>query len=170
MLTSIGWKERSCSVGCPVGVQIEPSVPFCCPTQMSGKPVCLNIGRHILLKDFGFHDLLVGLVRALKSFNTFPSTSGKSHIFLPLVMESLGLDDIVRNHRETREARTPPEVVCLVLSLILSPPAWLNNCVGHYNHRYFFSFCFFMTLGCVYCSYGSWDLFREAYAAIEVSP
>lgn len=24
-----------------------------------------------------------------------------------------------------------------------------------------------MTLGCVYCSYGSWDLFREAYAAIE---
>lgn len=27
-----------------------------------------------------------------------------------------------------------------------------------------------MTLGCVYCSYGSWDLFREAYAAIEVSP
>lgn len=55
----------------------------------------------------------------------------------------------------------------LVLSLILPPPAWLNNCVGHYNHRYFFSFCFFMTLGCVYCSYGSWDLFREAYAAIE---
>ncbi|XP_076981761.1 palmitoyltransferase ZDHHC16 isoform X4 [Tamandua tetradactyla] len=44
---------------------------------------------------------------------------------------------------------------------------WLNNCVGHFNHRYFFSFCFFMTLGCVYCSYGSWDLFREAYAAIE---
>lgn len=60
--------------------------------------------------------------------------------------------------------------LCLILSLILPPPAWLNNCVGHYNHRYFFSFCFFMTLGCVYCSYGSWDLFREAYAAIEVSP
>lgn len=71
MLTSIRWKERSCSVGCPVGVQIEPSVSFCSPTQMSGKPVCLNIGRHILLKDFSFHDLLVGLVRALKSFNTF---------------------------------------------------------------------------------------------------
>lgn len=27
-----------------------------------------------------------------------------------------------------------------------------------------------MTLGCVYCSYSGWDLFREAYAAIEVSP
>ncbi|XP_038599725.1 palmitoyltransferase ZDHHC16 isoform X4 [Tachyglossus aculeatus] len=44
---------------------------------------------------------------------------------------------------------------------------WLNNCVGHFNHRYFFSFCFFMTLGCFYCSFSSWDLFREAYAAIE---
>ncbi|XP_020852763.1 palmitoyltransferase ZDHHC16 isoform X2 [Phascolarctos cinereus] len=44
---------------------------------------------------------------------------------------------------------------------------WMNNCVGHYNHRYFFSFCFFMTLGCVYCSFGSWDMFREAYAALE---
>uniref|UniRef100_A0A8C3HD27 Palmitoyltransferase n=1 Tax=Chrysemys picta bellii TaxID=8478 RepID=A0A8C3HD27_CHRPI len=45
--------------------------------------------------------------------------------------------------------------------------AWLNNCVGHYNHRYFFSFCLFMTMGCIYCGISSWDMFREAYAAIE---
>ncbi|XP_040217172.1 palmitoyltransferase ZDHHC16 isoform X1 [Rana temporaria] len=44
---------------------------------------------------------------------------------------------------------------------------WLNNCVGHYNHRYFFSFCLFMTLGCIYCSISSRVMFREAYAAIE---
>ncbi|XP_039402658.1 palmitoyltransferase ZDHHC16 isoform X1 [Mauremys reevesii] len=44
---------------------------------------------------------------------------------------------------------------------------WLNNCVGHYNHRYFFSFCLLMTMGCVYCGISSWDMFREAYAAIE---
>ncbi|XP_018414514.1 PREDICTED: probable palmitoyltransferase ZDHHC16 [Nanorana parkeri] len=44
---------------------------------------------------------------------------------------------------------------------------WLNNCVGHYNHRYFFSFCLFMTLGCIYCSVSSRIMFREAYAAIE---
>ncbi|XP_059586254.1 palmitoyltransferase ZDHHC16 isoform X2 [Alligator mississippiensis] len=44
---------------------------------------------------------------------------------------------------------------------------WLNNCVGHYNHRYFFSFCLFMTMGCIYCSISGWDMFREAYAAIE---
>ncbi|GAA6219991.1 probable palmitoyltransferase ZDHHC16 isoform X2 [Lates japonicus] len=44
---------------------------------------------------------------------------------------------------------------------------WLNNCVGHFNHRYFFSFCIYMTLGCIYCSISSRDLFVEAYNAIE---
>uniref|UniRef100_A0A2K5E9Q0 Palmitoyltransferase n=1 Tax=Aotus nancymaae TaxID=37293 RepID=A0A2K5E9Q0_AOTNA len=68
-----------------------------------------------------------------------------------------------------KPARTHHCSICnrWVLALLSGNPPWLNNCVGHYNHRYFFSFCFFMTLGCVYCSYGSWDLFREAYAAIE---
>ncbi|XP_033840467.1 palmitoyltransferase ZDHHC16B [Periophthalmus magnuspinnatus] len=44
---------------------------------------------------------------------------------------------------------------------------WLNNCVGHFNHRYFFSFCLYMTLGCVYCSISSRNLFIEAYNAVE---
>uniref|UniRef100_A0A8C7YJQ8 Palmitoyltransferase n=1 Tax=Oryzias sinensis TaxID=183150 RepID=A0A8C7YJQ8_9TELE len=44
---------------------------------------------------------------------------------------------------------------------------WLNNCVGHFNHRYFFSFCLYMTLGCVYCSVSSRTLFLEAYSAVE---
>ncbi|XP_060130665.1 palmitoyltransferase ZDHHC16 isoform X4 [Zootoca vivipara] len=44
---------------------------------------------------------------------------------------------------------------------------WLNNCVGHFNHRYFFSFMLFMTMGCIYSSVSGWDLFWEAYAAIE---
>ncbi|XP_053804515.1 palmitoyltransferase ZDHHC16 isoform X2 [Vidua chalybeata] len=44
---------------------------------------------------------------------------------------------------------------------------WLNNCVGHYNHRYFFSFCLFMTMGCIYCSISGWEMFRDAYTAIE---
>lgn len=47
-------------------------------------------------------------------------------------------------------------------------PAWLNNCVGHFNHRYFFSFCLYMTLGCIYCSISSKDLFLDAYSKIEV--
>ncbi|KAH0623833.1 hypothetical protein JD844_006987 [Phrynosoma platyrhinos] len=45
--------------------------------------------------------------------------------------------------------------------------SWLNNCVGHYNHRYFFSFMLFMTMGCIYSSVSGWDMFWEAYAAIE---
>ncbi|XP_043086924.1 palmitoyltransferase ZDHHC16B isoform X2 [Puntigrus tetrazona] len=46
---------------------------------------------------------------------------------------------------------------------------WLNNCVGHFNHRYFFSFCLFMSMGCIYCSISSRDMFLEAYDAIESS-
>jgi palmitoyltransferase len=29
---------------------------------------------------------------------------------------------------------------------------WINNCVGHLNHRYFFQFCFFLTIGSFYAS------------------
>uniref|UniRef100_A0A4W5MU56 Palmitoyltransferase n=1 Tax=Hucho hucho TaxID=62062 RepID=A0A4W5MU56_9TELE len=44
---------------------------------------------------------------------------------------------------------------------------WLNNCVGHFNQRYFFSFCVSMTLGCVYCSISGRNLYLDAYSAIE---
>ncbi|CAF0768328.1 unnamed protein product [Rotaria sordida] len=30
---------------------------------------------------------------------------------------------------------------------------WLNNCVGFYNHRYFFQFCCFMAIGCLYAGF-----------------
>ncbi|XP_042565529.1 palmitoyltransferase ZDHHC16A isoform X2 [Clupea harengus] len=46
---------------------------------------------------------------------------------------------------------------------------WLNNCVGHFNHRYFFSFCVFLTLGCVWCSISGRNLFIDAYNAMESS-
>lgn len=60
-------------------------------------------------------------------------------------------------------------VVCHSYVPLTPEAAWLNNCVGHYNHRYFFSFCLFMTMGCIYCSISGWEMFRDAYAAIEVS-
>lgn len=44
---------------------------------------------------------------------------------------------------------------------------WLNNCIGHLNHRYFFSYCLFMTLGCVYCIISGRHLFLDAYNALE---
>lgn len=37
---------------------------------------------------------------------------------------------------------------------------WLNNCVGHYNHRYFFLFCAYMWVGCVYVCISAYPLFR----------
>ena len=60
-------------------------------------------------------------------------------------------------------------MVCHGYMPLTPEAAWLNNCVGHYNHRYFFSFCLFMTMGCIYCSISGWEMFRDAYAAIEVS-
>lgn len=60
-------------------------------------------------------------------------------------------------------------MVCHSYVPLTPEAAWLNNCVGHYNHRYFFSFCLFMTMGCIYCSISGWAMFRDAYAAIEVS-
>ncbi|CAF3674141.1 unnamed protein product [Rotaria socialis] len=35
---------------------------------------------------------------------------------------------------------------------------WLNNCVGYFNHRYFFQFCCFMSVGCLYAG---WFGYRE---------
>nr|XP_002119544.1 palmitoyltransferase ZDHHC16 [Ciona intestinalis] len=40
---------------------------------------------------------------------------------------------------------------------------WLNNCVGHFNHRYFISFCIFMVMGTVYVSLSSWVLFNDCF-------
>ncbi|TRZ03634.1 hypothetical protein DNTS_008600 [Danionella cerebrum] len=52
---------------------------------------------------------------------------------------------------------------------VIPKPArtWLNNCVGHFNHRYFFSFCLYLTLGCLYCSVSGRYLFLDAYSAID---
>ncbi|XP_068708962.1 palmitoyltransferase ZDHHC16-like [Montipora capricornis] len=36
---------------------------------------------------------------------------------------------------------------------------WINNCVGHFNHKYFISFCTFMCLGTLYVTISSRNLF-----------
>ncbi|XP_077992839.1 palmitoyltransferase ZDHHC16-like [Glandiceps talaboti] len=42
---------------------------------------------------------------------------------------------------------------------------WLNNCIGHYNHRYFVQFCVFTSLGTTYLAIAVWPLFYEEYFA-----
>uniref|UniRef100_A0A914VZB3 Palmitoyltransferase n=1 Tax=Plectus sambesii TaxID=2011161 RepID=A0A914VZB3_9BILA len=40
---------------------------------------------------------------------------------------------------------------------------WLNQCVGHYNHRYFFFTMFYIWLGCLVIIIGMWPTFRDHY-------
>eukprot|EP00117_Sycon_ciliatum_P035674 scpid83745/ scgid4139/ Probable palmitoyltransferase ZDHHC16; Ablphilin-2; Zinc finger DHHC domain-containing protein 16 len=50
-----------------------------------------------------------------------------------------------------------------VLSLHAMDSAWLNNCVGHYNHRYFWMFCVYMCLGVLYVSVTSLPIVLDDY-------
>ncbi|CAG5118143.1 unnamed protein product [Candidula unifasciata] len=40
---------------------------------------------------------------------------------------------------------------------------WLNNCVGLYNHRYFFQFICYMWLGTLYVSIAGYDVFKQHF-------
>ena len=44
---------------------------------------------------------------------------------------------------------------------------WINNCVGHFNHKYFMLFCIFMCLGTIYVSFSSWQLFKDCFNPSE---
>nr|XP_013798842.1 PREDICTED: probable palmitoyltransferase ZDHHC16 [Apteryx mantelli mantelli] len=57
------------------------------------------------------------------------------------------------------------QIICLAAGPARVPPHSQRG--SQFNHRYFFSFCLFMTMGCIYCSISGWDMFRDAYAAIE---
>ena len=56
-----------------------------------------------------------------------------------------------------------------MISVLDVTPAWLNNCVGHYNHRYFFLFCFYMWMGTVYVSISAYPVFKEHFLGGAVS-
>lgn len=40
---------------------------------------------------------------------------------------------------------------------------WLNNCVGHYNHRFFYLFCLYMTLGTCFVALSAFKQFRTYF-------
>lgn len=37
-----------------------------------------------------------------------------------------------------------------VIDVVIGLLAWMNNCIGYYNHRYFVLFLFWLGLGCTY--------------------
>ena len=46
---------------------------------------------------------------------------------------------------------------------------WLNNCVGHYNYRYFFLFMAYVCLGIVFLYiFGPAVVYHELYLAEEI--
>lgn len=49
-------------------------------------------------------------------------------------------------------------------TLLLTLSAWINNCVGHYNFRYFFLFLVYITLGCIIFSIFSYHPFLSTFA------
>jgi len=40
---------------------------------------------------------------------------------------------------------------------------WLNNCVGHYNHRHFFLYMVFMVVGCSFIMINGFEIFFEEF-------
>uniref|UniRef100_A0A3Q1CMK2 Palmitoyltransferase n=1 Tax=Amphiprion ocellaris TaxID=80972 RepID=A0A3Q1CMK2_AMPOC len=109
------------------------------------------------------HWLLIMVVfHYYKATTTSPGHPPKDKIHIPSV-------SICKKCITPKPPRTHHCSICNVCVLKMDHHCpWLNNCVGHFNHRYFYSFCIYMTLGCIYCSISSRDLFLDAYNAIEV--
>ncbi|XP_069467679.1 palmitoyltransferase ZDHHC16 isoform X2 [Ambystoma mexicanum] len=111
--------------------------------------------------SYGHWNLIMIVFHYYKAITTSPGYPPQAKTEIPSV-------SICRKCISPKPARTHHCSICnrCILKMDHHCP-WLNNCVGHYNHRYFLSFCVFMTMGCVYCSISSREMFREAYAAIE---
>ncbi|XP_043912169.1 palmitoyltransferase ZDHHC16 isoform X2 [Protopterus annectens] len=111
--------------------------------------------------SYGHWNLIMIIFHYYKAASTPPGFSPQTKTAIPAVA-------ICRKCIAPKPARTHHCSICnrCILKMDHHCP-WLNNCVGHFNHRYFFSFCFFMTLGCLYCSISSREMFWNAYNAVE---
>ncbi|XP_028651477.1 palmitoyltransferase ZDHHC16A isoform X2 [Erpetoichthys calabaricus] len=110
---------------------------------------------------YGHWNLLMIVFHYYKAARTSPG-------YPPQIKSDIPSVSICRKCITPKPARTHHCSICnrCILKMDHHCP-WLNNCVGHFNHRYFFSFCLFMTMGCVYCSISSRNMFIDAYNAVE---
>uniref|UniRef100_A0A672KTI8 Palmitoyltransferase n=1 Tax=Sinocyclocheilus grahami TaxID=75366 RepID=A0A672KTI8_SINGR len=110
---------------------------------------------------YGHWNLLMLVYHYYKATTTCPGFSPQEKSDIPTVT-------ICKKCIVPKPARTHHCSICnrCILKMDHHCP-WLNNCVGQFNHRYFFSFCLFMTMACIYCSISAKDMFLDAYSAIE---
>ncbi|XP_056626843.1 palmitoyltransferase ZDHHC16B isoform X2 [Triplophysa dalaica] len=110
---------------------------------------------------YGHWNLLMVVFHYYKATTTHPGAPPQEMSDIPTVT-------ICKKCIIPKPARTHHCSICsrCILKMDHHCP-WLNNCVGHFNHRYFFSFCMYMTMGCIYCSMSAKEMFLQAYNAVE---
>lgn len=102
--------------------------------------------------------LLVNIV-----FHYYKSVTTKPGFPPPIVSET-GAGGICKKCIGPKPLRTHHCSVCRTCILKMDHHCpWINNCVGHFNHRYFVLFCIFMWTGTVYVTISVWPQFRDEF-------
>ena len=102
------------------------------------------------------HYLLINIVfHYYKSVSTSPGLPPKHK-----PMEDITGAVVCKHCVQPKPPRTHHCSICETCFLKMDHHCpWVNNCIGHFNHRYFVSFCIFMWFGTVYVSTSCYDLF-----------
>ncbi|XP_024280117.1 palmitoyltransferase ZDHHC16A isoform X2 [Oncorhynchus tshawytscha] len=109
--------------------------------------------------SYGHWNLVMIVFHYYKATNTAPG-------YPPTMKNSIPFVSMCKKCIIPKPARTHHCAICNTCILKMDHHCpWLNNCVGHFNQRYFFCFCVSLTLGCVYCSISGRNLFLDAYSA-----
>ncbi|XP_022086544.1 probable palmitoyltransferase ZDHHC16 [Acanthaster planci] len=123
-------------------------------------PRCLAQETYLQLAfhlTFG-HWLLVNIIfHYYKGVRTPPG-------YPPQIVSDTGVATICKKCIAPKPPRTHHCSICnkCILKMDHHCP-WINNCVGHYNYRYFIMFCIYMWVGTLYICVSAWPLFREEF-------
>ncbi|XP_056465041.1 palmitoyltransferase ZDHHC16A isoform X1 [Gadus chalcogrammus] len=110
---------------------------------------------------YGHWNLVMIIFHYYKATKTSPG-------YPPIVKNDIPFVSVCKKCIIPKPARTHHCGICnrCILKMDHHCP-WLNNCVGHFNQRYFFCFCLAMSMGCMYCSISGRNLFLDAYNTLE---
>ncbi|XP_056465043.1 palmitoyltransferase ZDHHC16A isoform X3 [Gadus chalcogrammus] len=112
---------------------------------------------------YGHWNLVMIIFHYYKATKTSPG-------YPPIVKNDIPFVSVCKKCIIPKPARTHHCGICnrCILKMDHHCP-WLNNCVGHFNQRYFFCFCLAMSMGCMYCSISGRNLFLDAYNTLETN-